>query len=81
MHAASMNDNQGSAPPRFCPIGRAFATVKPRAVWNPVELPRAPESGACPDLPQGVPACQTRYKIDKVWSARCKERLRRNVAG
>jgi hypothetical protein len=33
------------------------------------------------NLPDGVPAFQTGYKIDEVWSAESKERLRRNYAG
>ena len=32
-------------------------------------------------LPEGVPAFQSGYKIDDVWSAESKERLRRNRAG
>ena len=32
-------------------------------------------------LPEGVPAFQSSYKIDEVWSAESKERLRRNGAG
>ena len=32
-------------------------------------------------LPEGVPTFQTGYKIDEVWSAENKERLRRNRAG
>ena len=32
-------------------------------------------------LPEGVPAFQSGYKIDEVWSAESKERLRRNRAG
>jgi hypothetical protein len=32
-------------------------------------------------LPEGVPAFQTGYKIDDVWSAESKERLRRNRTG
>jgi hypothetical protein len=31
-------------------------------------------------LPEGVPAFQSSYKIDEVWSAESKERLRRNRA-
>jgi hypothetical protein len=32
-------------------------------------------------LPEGVPAFQSSYRIDDVWSAESKERLRRNRAG
>jgi len=32
-------------------------------------------------LPEGVPAFQSSYKIDDVWSAESKERLHRNRAG
>ena len=32
-------------------------------------------------LPEGVPAFQTGYKIDEVWSPESRERLRRNRAG
>lgn len=32
------------------------------------------------DLPAGVPAFRSIYKIDEVWSAESKERLRRNPA-
>ena len=32
-------------------------------------------------LPEGVPAFQSSYKIDEVWSAESKDRLRRNGAG
>ena len=32
-------------------------------------------------LPEGVPAFQSGYKIDEVWSAESQERLRRNRAG
>jgi hypothetical protein len=31
-------------------------------------------------LPEGVPTFQTGYKIDEVWSAESRERLRRNRA-
>ena len=31
-------------------------------------------------LPEGVPVFQSSYKIDEVWSAESKERLRRNRA-
>jgi len=31
-------------------------------------------------LPEGVPAFETIYRIDDVWSAESKERLRRNRA-
>jgi hypothetical protein len=33
------------------------------------------------DLPAGVPAFESFYSIEKVWSAESKERLRRNRAG
>jgi hypothetical protein len=32
-------------------------------------------------LPEGVPAFQSSYRIDDVWSAESKDRLRRNIAG
>jgi hypothetical protein len=31
-------------------------------------------------LPKNVPAFETFYKIDEVWTAESKERLRRNTA-
>jgi hypothetical protein len=31
-------------------------------------------------LPEGVPAFSSSYKLDEVWSAESKERLRRNRA-
>jgi hypothetical protein len=33
------------------------------------------------DLPERVPAFQSSYKLDEVWSAESRERLRRNIAG
>jgi len=33
------------------------------------------------DLPQGVPAFASTYKIEEVWSPGSRERLRRNVSG
>ncbi len=33
------------------------------------------------DLPKGVPAFTSIYKIEEVWSPESKERLRRNVSG
>jgi hypothetical protein len=33
------------------------------------------------DLPEGVPAFQSSYKLDEVWPAESRERLRRNIAG
>lgn len=33
------------------------------------------------ELPQGVPAFQSAYQLDKVWPAESRERLRRNRAG
>jgi hypothetical protein len=33
------------------------------------------------DLPKGVPAFRSSYKIEDVWAAESRERLRRNLAG
>ena len=59
---------------------RAGTLDKPRAVTPDVHIFTRSKVPWL-DLPRGVPAFKSIYKIEKVWSAESKERLRRNRSG